>query len=311
MLVFIEFAGFFISGVAATLAFFSSGFAVLNEMVVSSLSSEHHVSEHNQEFRGARAALNCGTIAIPDSNASPALRYCFYPPEQRPDRLVYFFHGYGNDHRAELYNPVIEYFKGQWRRQDARVLLVTLSFGPSRIVPLEVKTKDLAPNLMARLETQLSEASGFDLTQIPRTLLGDSLGGHNALLWWSAMPERFDRLALFCPALPAVDPFDGPHQLSLFPTFAEILLRSHYRQQATWQSSNPLTQVASLRLQDLPQGFSVFIGLIHKDIYRFIDGPLRLAEKFAAKGIQAEVQFLEGSHCRFYSDRFAAFIAGG
>jgi pimeloyl-ACP methyl ester carboxylesterase len=298
--------------IGSTAAFFRVLYSELDHMF-SNLAQAAGLPAVNQT---GREEIGCGDLALPEvrsgrpSRGESRLRYCYRKPSKQPDRIVFFFHGFTNDHKAQLYNPVLKFFRKEWQKQGHEVLLISLSFGASKLMPLELQGSGKVEELMQRLLAQISQETELDLSEIPPTLVGDSMGGHNALLWWVEVPEAFDRLALFCPAIPGANPFFRRENLRAFPFFADLLFRIHYRSLQDWEYRSPLAQVLNVNPASVPDHFTAYIGIVQNDIYEFEQGPLTIAQILKQKGVSTKTELRQGAHCQFYSESLAAFIVG-
>lgn len=261
------------------------------------------------------AAQTCGRL--------DDLQYCINQPAgaSSGDR-VYHLHGRGLD--AESWNDPT-YFtaqvQGEWQRLNLPApTVVTLSYGRERLLtprgqaPRSGLLDRIGPQI-DQLEAQLDARLGAPRR---RLLVGESMGGLNALVLGLSQPGRFDRVAALCPGVYQDSPFASLASLraALQRTGADPkialgvwwLARRHVADDAEWARVSPLALVETLARTPRRPALYLSCGLY--DRYGNFEGTQTLAARARALGVVTEWHPLYGGHCAIDITSLARFLAG-
>lgn len=248
--------------------------------------------------------MECGTEDTPIP-----WTYCVHrTPGSTSRDLVVHFHGRRGT--ARWWNDKT-YYTGSlyehWRSVDAPPpAVVSISFGP-----LWVLLGDTSLAFEAVLERSQERAAEFAGHDFERTMLvGESMGGYNALLAGLDHPDRFDKVAALCPPLSTESPFGGGvldriGQSSLREAFMLLAFsRAFFDDDSDWRDHDPVARI---------QGGERFEPALHlscgtEDPWGCSGGTRALTEALAQHGDPPEVRLLPEGHCAIDEARLAEFL---
>ena len=122
------------------------------------------------------------------------LKYCYY--SGTTNRIIYYFHGYGNSVTAWSWNRVTKRIISDWDKQGVdRPNIVSLSY--SSLWWHNAKKQIEVDNAISWLENNVIKKEALS-----RYFYGDSMGAYNALRFANNSKHQIDGLALICPAIP-------------------------------------------------------------------------------------------------------------
>lgn len=265
----------------------------------------------------------CGSFKLPTSGKE--LSYCVkdFKTTTSPENVIYFLHGLGG--KPEDIFPFLEW-TSPFYTMIAKIgfnripLIISLSFGPSEIVPFEeagelpLSTQELVRYAIPKIESDLKYIYDQD-HQPKRHLVGMSLGGFNAFNIAAENPGFFSSLAGLCPALLYYSPFEQS-EINKFlvrnygivdTNLIDFMLKEiklKIGTSANWYSRNPFNHLFHGKYAGLP----IFISTGRADEYGFYEG----AQEFGAQSkiIPSNVTFVPttGGHCSFDINALQAFI---
>ncbi len=123
--------------------------------------------------------------------------FCFYQGSESSSTIIYALHGFGHDSEFWSYNIVTDHIEVYWNRnQIEKPHVVSLSLG--EFWTFSAAMRDTFDSLVNYLETNLVPSPIST-----RHLFGDSMGGFNAISWFTHTEVEFHGLQLVCPAIPA------------------------------------------------------------------------------------------------------------
>jgi len=233
---------------------------------------------------------------------SQKVSYCYFAGAPGSKRIVYFLHGFGNDHNAWSWNPVTKRIEDEWKQKRLeRPHVVVLSFGKMWWFN-QPRGESLSQFVNHFEETK-------KITGSSRILYGDSMGGHNSVRWAASAPELFNKLALICPAMPLSfvgSPDKGTEGVWPFNRLADSLIVGNYAELQAPYNNVLLNPNYWQRLKAIPK-IHVIVSTI--DHFGFYTGGKRLQETFRKNG--AEVSFEEQKvfHCNAEAGQLAPFLA--
>jgi len=209
--------------------------------------------------------------------------------------------------------------QGAWQQMGQRPpTVVTLSYGPVWL--LTPKGKAEASGLLEQIHSDMAAIEARHGRPARRLLLGESMGGLNALILGLNRPEHFAKVAALCPGVYVDSPFAPLSQLkaALERTGADPkigfgvvrLARQYVTDDAEWQRISPLALIE----QDLPAASprpQLYVSNGLYDRYGNFEGSQRLIERARAQGWQTEWHPIYGGHCASDIDSLARFLLPG
>jgi pimeloyl-ACP methyl ester carboxylesterase len=255
------------------------------------------------------------TPAIQQCAAQGPLRYCINKAAGGTNGdLVYHLHGRNLD--ETLWNDAT-YFTGmlQARWQSAGVrppTVVTVSYGSTWL--LTPKGKQEASGLLDDFMERLPAIEAKVGRPRRRMLLGESMGGLNALTVGLSHPERFAKVAALCPGVYTDTPFSSFDTIraSMERTGADPkivfgvwwMARKYVADEAEWRRVSPLHLVARAG----PDHPELYLSCGLYDAYGNYEGTERLADLARQRGVRTEWHPLYGGHCASDVSSLADFL---
>ncbi len=234
------------------------------------------------------------------------LHYCVYRAVAGVNGdIVYHLHG--RNLEAEIWNDP-SYFtamvQGYWKSAGLRPpTVVSLSYGPVWLLAPKGQAEesglldDIGPAIGA-IEARIG-------TPRRRLLVGESMGGLNALVLGLSQPQHFDKLAALCPNVYVDSPFDPLGQMAkaMQRTGAEPriiagiwqLARRYASNADEWRRMAPLSLIEGAALAKAGPSLYLSGGLY--DRYGLYEGAERLAQRAAQRGLPTEWHPIYGGHC--------------
>jgi S-formylglutathione hydrolase FrmB len=246
-------------------------------------------------------------------------RYCVHESDfDDPQTLLYVFHGRGEDeHVWSSGSKYTGQIQNDWYTRGGRYpRVVTISFGPTWFITPKMSKKGTGlldvfkTEVFAKIENHLGRPQR-------RYLLGESMGGLNALSLAFNMPGAFNKVAAICPPLMPMSPFDGYYQIlvsgvrhgmklgSLFELM--LLSRSLVADENEWNQVSPYYLASKKSLQRFPQ---LYLSTGIKDSYGSFEASQKLAQLISARTSQDRVQWRasSGGHCAVDIPSLAQFF---
>jgi len=236
-------------------------------------------------------------------------------PSPKSKTLIVYLHGVFQD--ARRWDTRIDDEYRKMGQPNPNVL--TISFGPvvflSPVLNLEKLSRevnDYAKNIALRIGVKNVH------------LLGESMGGANAIQLFSRHNSQFDRAAFMCPALSRISPF-APNrrwQAEIRATNASQVLAQLYRsaqiffylRPSAWAKDSPLAYLKGQN-ESSADKVPVFVAVAERDKYGFTKAVYELANQFDRLGYPTYLRSYAGAdHCeidyadlvRFFSEPIAA-----
>lgn len=229
------------------------------------------------------------------------IEFCDFGGDPLSPRILYVMNGFGHDIAGWSRNPVQGKIEAAWKA-GGFIRPHVVSVGKKGLWWYTEKTEGEKMNAF----TDWFE-SKLKVKPTERFLYGDSMGGHNIYRWSADFPNRFQALALSCPAMPLSFTKNPIHTgLWGFNWFADSLIRSQYAKASI--KSNPLLQLQEKEMNEaVPK---IYVAAATEDGLGFYSGSKALAEVLKAK-TKSEVIFEEQevTHCNVEPTSLAAFLA--
>lgn len=241
--------------------------------------------------------------------------YCYRLIDRSSTKdIVYFFHGLGGAADTWFTQCLgTQMLQKWWSIKGYRPMIVTISFGSQWLLADNSKNK-LLPYFrnvaMPFLEKQVGGLQGGR-----RLLIGQSMGGMNAIEASLKYPGTFQRVALLCPAISSISPFSTSREIQDYisrtrakPHLVEKMLRiskSVFTDQNDWDRHDPLRLIRGSRNSPL---FYLSIG--SRDGYGFQEGSRRFVDIAKSRFFSFIWAPAIGGHCNFERRSSANFIMG-
>ncbi|MGH1345937.1 MAG: alpha/beta hydrolase-fold protein [Nannocystales bacterium] len=185
--------------------------------------------------------------------------------------------------------------------------VVSISFGP--LWMLTDKTgAAFRESILAQARARAEAVAGHEFSRI--RLVGESMGGYNALLAGLDADLPFDRVAALCPPLTTTSPFGA----GLFSRFREssvregfMLLafsRAFFEGDADWRQTDPVARV----LAGEAFGPALFMSCGEHDPWGCLQGGQALTDAIGAQGGDVQWRVLPEGHCAIDTEGLAAFL---
>lgn len=232
--------------------------------------------------------------------------------ESDSNTLVYHFHGrrgnetWWNDkyfYSGELYS--------HWQKSGASApVVVSVSFGPLWLLKEGELLDIFVDVVMPKVESSLN------MTIDKRFVVGESMGGINALLVWLKTGSLFDKAAALCPPIPTISPMASTNQMWAYINQGEtswlrgfmmlVIGRHFYKDEASWQQNNPLSLVQNTELSQLG---NLYLTCGKQDDWGCMNGSQKLAKIINEK--QGDVEWVprEGGHCDIDHNSLAQYLS--
>lgn len=251
-----------------------------------------------------------------DCASTGAMRYCIYRDSRGTNGdVLYYLHGRNLDENVwndDTYFTAL--LQAEWQRLGlAAPTVVALSYGRSWL--LTTKGQRAESGMIEDLMAHIPEIEGKLGKPNHRLLMGESMGGLNALVLGLSQPTAFERVAALCPGLYSVSPFAPLAQISQAITgtgaspkiaFGVWLMARHYlADEAEWQRMSPLSLIEQADA-NYP---ALYLSCGLYDAYGNFEGLQRLMERAAIRGVETEWHPLYGGHCAIDIPSLARFLA--
>lgn len=289
--------------------FFAIVLLLLNVSVFSYAFDE---SEIRREIEQERLRFTCGA----DSVQGVGFRFCYRNLETtNSDDIIYFFHGLEGSEETWF----TQYFgtlmvQKWWKHWGYRPRIVTVSFGPQWLL-VDNARYPLLPLFVQGVLPLLEKKVG-GLRRGHRHLIGQSMGGFNAAEVSLKASGIFNKVALLCPAIATVSPFDSSDKIE---DYIQRTGASREKVQTMLQISrsvfidpNDWTKHDPLRLLKKPQTKKsrYFVSVGESDDYGFQEGAEEFVEISRQSGFQTKWIPVAGGHCQFNRKGTAHFFMG-
>ena len=227
-------------------------------------------------------------------------QFCYYPGDASSTRVVYFFHGYGDNSESWGRNWATPRIEKRWKETGAkRPHVINLSKGAWWYTEKEHGQKLSA--FVAWFETR------FDFT-VERALYGESMGGHNAYRWSLDAPGLFARAAYTCPAVPkrfVKDQPVGPGS-GFYEWLANQMIDGAYN-----GSSQPDFNMLehSLNEKETTSIAKAYVLVLEEDHFGFYDGGMALHRALAKESdLELSLEVQKVKHCEHDVTQLADFL---
>lgn len=269
-------------------------------------------NEIQREIEQERLRFTCGAESV----QGVGFRFCYRNLETtNSDDIIYFFHGLEGSEETWF----TQYFgtlmiQKWWKHWGYRPRIVTVSFGPQWLL-VDNARYPLLP-LFVKGVLPLLESKVGGLKQGRRHLIGQSMGGFNAAEVSLQASGLFKKVALLCPAITTIGPFDSSSDIEDYIrrtgasrekvlTMLQIS-RSVFIDQNDWDKHNPLLLLK--KPQTKKSQYLISVG--ESDDYGFQEGAAKFLQIARHHGTHAKWFPVAGGHCQFNRKGTAHFFMG-
>ncbi len=245
--------------------------------------------------------------------------YCIRDVDRQNTRdIVYYFHGLGGKaddwFRSLLLTVPIQI---NWHLKNYDPIVITVSFGPEWALIDNRRFKLRSYFKKVVIPTLEKKVGG--LKDGERKLIGLSMGGFNALQVALKEPQLFTHVALLCPAISTLGPYDSKAEVKAyirrtwaFPHLVDRMLRTSRKlfvDEQDWRDHDPLRLIKSYHPKKKPK-FFMSIGL--RDSFGFQEGSKKFQKLSKSKGSSIPLTWVPvpGPHCVFNGKAAADFVRG-
>lgn len=232
-------------------------------------------------------------------------------PNSTNKNLIYHFHGRRGD--AYWWNDDT-YYTGdlyrEWQKTDTDApTVISVSFGPLWMLKktqlLDFFQNELVPQMESTLNTVIDN----------RLVVGESMGGVNAILVWLNSDLKFDRVASLCPPLPTISPEASYNEMMAYIRDTEVSWRRGlmmlfmgrylYPNEDSWRDDSPLEVATS---KDLSSSGALYLSCGKKDDWGCMAGSKQLVSVAKSSGATVHWHPMEGGHCDIDRPSLAKFL---
>lgn len=232
-------------------------------------------------------------------------KFCIFPGNgHKANQVIYYFHGIFGNENQWIHNDITKkLYKMMLESDTGSPTIVSISYGPVWLLTAKNSKKFSGLLDSWNLKNILKfEEKNLNFKVSQRYVFGDSMGGHNGLVFYLKNQDLFKKVILICPATLATSPFeDISNHHELLPEFSGMWpmyygamgLMATYYDDNCWQSTSPYSSFAKYAK---PKTMVDFI-IVNNDMYGFSDA----VKKFQRQNFQfrskIHVEEQIGSHC--------------
>lgn len=274
------------------------------------LSSASNVNASPQATRPSSISVTCHKA----TGGAYWWNYCVHKSSvSQSQDVLYYFHGLDGSEYEWEDSPVYQKVYQLWGAQAP--IVVSITYGSIWLLA-EVNSSRYSGLYENFIHTSLPYIEKTEkLNPLHRLLLGLSMGGFNAAQVYLKDPSLFSKVALACPALTTIGPYDGDAAIQAYISRthafqnnvynALYLTSSYFPTEASWEKSAPIRLATESINPEFPPLY-VSGGL--QDEYGFFEGAKAFVDTANAKGAKAAWIPLQGPHCTYDWQGTALFL---
>ncbi len=278
--------------------------------------SQAHPSEVNLAAENAAASTSsdeCGEMLFEKRQ----VYYCIARTDRarNPD-ILFQFHGLLGSHFIWQNLSAFKKVRKNWQQMGfVPPTVVSLSMGPYWVLT-DVQKRGALLSLFHNQVLPFFESYVGGLSGGKRLLLGESMGGYNALQLYLKFPQDYKRVAVLCPALPTIPYEPSRHEILAYAKrtgagpirafFTAEMAHHEFSTREEWDAHNPFQLV----LKTDVTAPKLYISAADRDGYGFFEGESKFFELAKASGRAVEfVRIANGRHCKMDPQSLSAFLA--
>jgi pimeloyl-ACP methyl ester carboxylesterase len=230
--------------------------------------------------------------------------YCLHKvgTSTNPD-VVYYLHGLNGSQYEWEDSPYYSQIYALWGNQAPTV--VSITYGSIWLLAQTNSSgySGLYENFVNTALPAIETANSLKPRR--RLLFGLSMGGFNAVELYLKNPNLFASVALACPAITTVGPYDGSNAINNYinrtnasaydVNEAIYVSETYFPTEADWLNAAPLTLVNNVNASFPP----LYVSGGMQDQYGFFEGASQFVAAVTARGAKASWTPLQGGHCTF------------
>jgi enterochelin esterase-like enzyme len=200
--------------------------------------------------------------------------------------------------------------EGEWHDSGYPApTVVSISLGPIWLLNPE-RADEVIKHVIPTIESRLGIAPRH------RYLIGESMGGFNAIQLLMRHPSTFKKVAVLCPGVMRLSPSATRADVTAFVArtganrrrveMAVDMWKSGFPTEGMWKEASPL--IAGERLLG-PQSPPLYVSCGTKDEFGFFEGAKAFAELAQAKGVPTAWEAVVGGHCSVAPRAVAQFFS--
>ncbi|WP_374030185.1 alpha/beta fold hydrolase [Bdellovibrio bacteriovorus] len=246
-----------------------------------------------------------------------SFKYCLRDIDRRQTQdIVYYLHGLGGSEKSwfrQLFSTRI--IQHRWKRNGYYPMVITVSFGKEWLLVNNRRHK-LLP-FFTKVAMPYLEKKVGGLKKGKRHLIGQSMGGFNALQLALKNPTLFNKVVLLCPAISTISPFADNREVwryifrtKAIPFFVRKMQKISQRafiNQKDWEQHDPLLLMRNFRGRIKPK---MYLSVGMADGYGFQEGSRELYKLAQHDSFWFWWVPVFGGHCAFDRGTSANFIMG-
>lgn len=236
--------------------------------------------------------------------------YCVISPKvHKSERVVYHFHGRKGN--ARWWNDDT-YYSGDvyrhWKTLGVEVpTVISVSFGPLWL--FNESKLSMLDTVIENIESTL----GFNVQQ--RQVVGESMGGVNALTLWGQNAKKFSSVAALCPPLPTVSPYGRLGDQFKYLTSSNtswrhglmmiIMGRAMYTSDKQWNYIDVLQRIKNTSSPKKP----LYLSCGKQDDWGCMEGSKQIVSFSRVSNTPIKWVPRKGGHCDIDAQSLAQFLA--
>jgi pimeloyl-ACP methyl ester carboxylesterase len=249
--------------------------------------------------------------------SSIAYDYCIFPSSDPSNKdLMIHLHGLGGDAMSWMNNPYYQAARDEMHAQGKSVpTVITVSLGKLWLLTEVTSRGNRYSVVVNQIIPHLEQVAGFN-GQGRRFLMGESMGGFNALQIFFRNPNTFAKVAILCPAVADLTPWATATEISDYvkrtgAEAARVAFFMHvagdeFPTAADWNKSNPLLLASNFA----SSSSQFYLSGDERDEYGFIEGALKLDATMKSKFSNYSYETVPNAgHCTINSHSIAKLLS--
>lgn len=277
------------------------------------VSSRFEQQQQLQKDLPYKSDYSCNT----ESQMGLSFDYCIRNVDRKKNQdIIYFFHGLmGNAETWFTQTYGTGMLERKWHARGYDPTIVTISFGEVWLL-VNNHRFPLLPYFKEIIVPFLEKKVG-GLGTGRRLLIGQSMGGLNAIEASLQLPNLFSKVALLCPAITTVGPFASAEEIDAYikrtgaqAERVKVMLnisKQVFINQKDWDKHDPLKLLG--RYHATKPAFHVTTGM--QDEFGFQEGSEQFSDLASKTGFKSQWVPVSGGHCNFDRRTTANFIMEG
>lgn len=242
--------------------------------------------------------------------------YCVFPSSDPNNKdLILHFHGLGGD--ARTWKTAANYELVRKHAINAGKVMptvITISLGKLWLLTDVSIKKNRYSSILSSALPYLERLAGYT-GEGRRILIGESMGGFNALQMFLKNPNEFDKVAVICPAVADLSPWSTEDEIrdyiqrtgaqSIRVAFFMDVAANEFPTPEDWDTHNPLLLARNLTTSRS----ALYLSGDELDEYGFFEGAVKMHNILKSKISRYQWEPLYGAkHCAMNTKAIANFL---